>query len=209
MAELGTGANPIVSIQRVGAADPVQGHLAWGTLVGNDLIVVARGIDWIDQSESAEILLVSARSDGRGFVERAKPSSIHVLGVQTDRSGAVALVRLAHPAQHKAVLQLAETATFHRLFEQELVGSLDVGAALEAAGAVPRELASLPVQEVLGPVTDWEVKPIPTRVNVGLPPDSVFTIWCSFTRTCDEPEGPQVDFTDDDPTSPPPGPWWV
>lgn len=174
---------PVVSIQRATAADPVAGHLAWGALVDRDAVVVPGPLDWLDQADGRlDVLLASAQFKGPGLVERIAPTGIQVLGLDSNPAGAVALVRLMHPSRHRPNQTVVDSG---RLTDQ-IQRTGDVWSALEAEGAVPPGIRDLPVGEVLGPVNDWEVEIRANLVTTTLyrTPGEVSINWCWISPRC-------------------------
>jgi hypothetical protein len=175
---------PVVSIQRLTAADTITGHLAWGVLMDSDLVLTPGPLDWLrDPTVQFEVLLASARRNGPGVVERIKAEQAEVFGLQANPDGAVAVLRLAQPSQHKPFRGAAYDA---REFGERLAGAPSVWEALETVGDVPGGLLDLPVDRVLGPVNEWELirRRDLVRINLSPTPDEVGIKWCCIFRRC-------------------------
>ncbi|GAA0463772.1 hypothetical protein [Streptomyces olivaceiscleroticus] len=146
---------PVVSIQRADTHDAVVGHLAWGVLVGPDLVVVPGPVDWLrDEKMPVEVLLAPKPTTGTapGFIERIKVESATTLGLSTEPAGAVAFLQLAQESRFRPVGEEYQ--------RQQLLAPLhenpDVWRAFESVGAVPAGVRELPAAELLSPVRDWE-----------------------------------------------------
>jgi len=177
---------PVVSVQRTGVSDAVEGHIAWGALMSQDLVAVPGPLDWLrDDSLLFEVLVASARQDEPGFVERIRPEKVTILGVTDRPEAAAAVFRLTHPTRHQPAVK-----SFHRRdFEAVLASDPDVWTALEAVRAVPAGIQDFPRDQILGPVRDWEavlrrdLVRDHSRGTVG----ELGSLWCSFVPWCDCP----------------------
>lgn len=172
----------VVSIQLATARDALDGHLAWGELIGPDLVVVPAPLDWLDAGAPLEVLLVSAAVRGPGLVERIKPAEITTFGLEANPAVATAAVRLAHPSRHMPAGGTVDTAAL----EARLATDPDLWTALESLGGVRRGIRDLPKVEVLGPVVQWE-----TEIRRGLVKTTVYRLpheiiinWCLFSPRC-------------------------
>jgi hypothetical protein len=127
--------------------------LSWGVLVDIDAVLVPGPLDWLHDPEiTFEVLVASARREGPGIVERIRVASAQTLGLTERPDGAVAMLRLAHESAHRPYAESFDEAAI----EAALTGDPDVWAALEGTGVLPRDVRTLPVDDVLGPVATWE-----------------------------------------------------
>lgn len=179
MSGIGSAEEPVVSIQRLGTADPVEAHLAWGRLIGNEQVVVSGPFDWLEAVPSGvQVLLASARRHGPGVVERLDVAGIRVLGMQPENDGAVALVTLARPSAHahaRLSMDLGE-------FEAALAVNSNVQEILESMGVLRPEINLLDPSAVLGPVGEWEQvrRNSLVRLSLSSNPGDVGILWCFF-----------------------------
>lgn len=176
---------PVVSIQRVGAADAVDGHLSWGVLVEPDLVVAPGPLDWVrDDAVSWEVLLASANSGNRpGFVERIRLERVEVLGFDAHPEGAAAALRLTQPSRHRPV----GAAFDSEAFRDGLAGSPDVWAALEGCRAVPPGIRDRVPAQILPVVDAWEdtLRRRLVRTRGFQDPGAISVQWCKIFKTCD------------------------
>jgi hypothetical protein len=172
--------DPVVSIQRVPAPDPVQGHLSWGTLVDPGHVAVPGPLDWLSEPRF-EVLLASAPY-GDGIAERIPVGAVDMLGLESAPGSAAAVLELAYPSRH---VPSRREVDLERL-EAELAGAADVWSALERTGAVPTGVRDLPVADVLAPVVEWEQagRAALVRGGLGRDPGEVGIQWCRILRTC-------------------------
>ncbi|WP_262103365.1 hypothetical protein [Arthrobacter sp. Marseille-P9274] len=146
----------IVSIQRPGAVDAEAGHVTWGVLI-SETMVVCRDVGWVEDADRWWDVLVAAPSrDGTGTVEHIRMREIDVLG-NPNGPGAVALVKLAHAPVHEVhtdvVVDDFDEAEFYRALGVEG----NVCAALEAVRVLPAQRPEGTVSQVLGPVDRWKL----------------------------------------------------
>lgn len=177
----------VVSVQRVTAVNAVEGHLAWGVLFDRDRVAVPGPLAWLhDVTVRFEVLLASARRDGRGAVERIAVDRAEVFGLRDYVEGAVAVLQLTRPAQHgdSRIGVVEEEAFAARVAEHH-----DIWRALEESGAVSPELRERR-RQVLEQVVSWEEIARRDLVRDRLstsPGDVSVSGFCCLIRACPPP----------------------
>jgi hypothetical protein len=144
-----------VSIQRPGAPDSDAGHVAWGVLI-SDTMVVCRDVGWVEKANRWwDVLVATPPRDGAGTVEHIRMREIDVLG-RGSGAGTVALVKLAHAPAHEVRTDVVLDDFDEEEFYRALGAEGNVCAALEAAQVLPPVEPEGSVSQVLGPVDRWE-----------------------------------------------------
>jgi len=145
-----------VSIQRPGAVDAEAGHVTWGVLI-SETMVVCRDVGWVEDADRWWDVLVAAPSrDGTGTVEHIRMREIDVLG-NPNGPGAVALVKLAHAPVHEVHTDVVVDDFDEAEFYRALGAEGNVCAALEAVRVLPAQRPEGAVSQVLGPVDRWKL----------------------------------------------------
>jgi len=144
----------LVSIQRVAAADAVDGHLSWAVLLDRDRVAVPGPLHWLhDPAQRFEALLVSRRVSGRGVIERVAVQRADLIGVREHPGSAMAVLQLARAADHRS----RYAGRFDpEVMHARLAEGADAWTVLEELGAVPSDVRTRPVAAALGPVVTWE-----------------------------------------------------
>lgn len=144
-----------VSIQRPGAADADAGHVCWGVLI-SDTMVVCRDLGWVEEADRWwDVLVAAPRPGGSGTAEHIRMREIDVLG-SPGASGTVAVVKLAHAPAHEVRTDVVLDDFDEEEFYRALGAEGNVCAALEAVRVLPAVRPEGTVTELLGPVDKWQ-----------------------------------------------------
>lgn len=142
----------VVSVQRVSAANAVDGHLSWGALIDSNAVIAPAGGEWLtDPGVEFEVLLASARERGPGYVERIRVKRANVVAVTSAEPSLLNLKLIDH-ARHRP-----SVGTFDKdVFLSRLRENPDIWQALVDMRVIPVDPSDYDEEVVLGPVVEWE-----------------------------------------------------
>lgn len=174
---------PIVAIQNARLGYDTDRDLAWGLLIGRDMVAVIDPPDWThDENVELEALLAAS---GTELFKRVRIRSIEILSPGSSPGGAVAYARLTHPVGYNPPQRTLDLA----VFESKLSTDPNVARALVDAGGFPTEARSLPVDRLPRPAARLvpDSRPARTRISVFTIPEEVILLTCRYFRCKSNP----------------------